>query len=199
VIRGTHHVGAFAATLGTLAWVGSGAGYPSVVLGGMLALGIGPAFPPVSWPTLAGLFLGALIGATAPDLDKPRQFWARVFVKTAFGGHRHLSHSLIGFAISATIVAIILRTLAPIFGINPTLPWLGFVAGYLSHLVLDSLTVEGVPWLFPIEHFFGLPPWPRLRVRTGSLVEQFVVMPALLASIGWLGYRFGPALLQWWR
>ena len=197
--RGTHQVGAFAAALGTLAWLGSGAGYPSIVLGGMRALGIGPVLPPVSWLALAGLFLGALLGATAPDLDKPRQFWARAFVKTAFGGHRHLSHSLIGFAIAAAIVAGVVGALAPIVGINPTLPWLGFAAGYLSHLVLDSLTVEGVPWFFPLESFLGFPPWPRLRVRTGSLVEQFAVMPALLASVGWLGYRFGPALLLWWR
>src|SRR5579883_1180152 len=165
----------------------------------MRVLGVAPAFPPVSWPALIGLFLGTLLGATAPDLDKPRHFWARVFVKTAFGGHRHLSHSLIGFVLASTIVAFVIGSVAPIVGVAPALPWLGFAAGYLSHLILDSLTVEGVPWFFPLESFLGFPPWGRFRVRTGSLVEQFVVMPALLASVGWIGYRFGMALLAWWR
>ncbi len=197
--RGTHQVGAFATALGTLAWLGASDAYPAIIVGGMGLLGLAPVLPPVSWLSLLGFLVGALAGATAPDLDKPRQFWARLFVKTAFGGHRHLSHSLIGFALACTIVGFVVRGLTPVAGLAPALPWLGFAAGYLSHLILDSLTVEGVPWFFPLETFLGLPPWGQLRIRTGSLVEQFVVMPALLASIGWLGYRFGTSLLTWWQ
>ncbi len=197
--RGTHQVGAFTVALGALAFLGpSTAGSHSLasVLG---LVGIGPVLPPVGWPSLAGFFVGALLGGTAPDLDKPRNLWARALAHTAFGGHRHLSHSLVGLALASALVGLVLGQLGRVSGIDPALPFIGFVAGYASHLVLDSLTIEGVPWLFPLPVYLGVPPWCALRVRTGSLVEQLVVMPALLALIAWIGYHAGGSLVEWWK
>jgi len=197
--RGTHQVGAFAAALGTLAFIGPTAADSTAVQSVLRLVQISPLAPPVSWPSLAGFFVCALLGGTAPDLDKPRQFWARALAHTAFGGHRHLSHSLVGLILASALAGLVLGGVGPAFGIAPALPFLGFVAGYVSHLVLDSLTIEGVPWLFPVHTYVGVPPWSHLRVRTGNFVEQFVVMPALLASIGWIGYHAGDALIAWWR
>jgi len=101
--------------------------------------------------------------------------------------------------LASAIGAVFFGAIGRAFGVVPTLPFLGFVAGYVSHLILDSLTTEGVPWLFPVPVYLGFPPWPGLRVRTSSLAEQFIAMPALLTSIGWIGYAAGPALLAWWR
>ena len=53
--------------------------------------------------------------------------------------------------------------------------------GYLSHLVLDSLTGP-IPWGWPFAHRrVSLAPAP-LRIRTGSSLETWVVRPALTVA-----------------
>ena len=197
--RGTHQVGAFAAALGVLGFVGPSIARSDLARSVLATLSLPPLASPVGWLALIGFLVAALIGGTAPDLDKPRQWWARLLAHTAFGGHRHLSHSLVGLILASGIAALVLRQIAFAIGVSPTPAFLGFVAGYVSHLVLDSLTIEGVPWLFPIPVYLGFPPLSNLRIRTGSLVEQFLVMPALLALISWVGFQAGAALLAWER
>jgi membrane-bound metal-dependent hydrolase YbcI (DUF457 family) len=155
--------------------------------------------PPAAGPALVGMLVGTLIGGTTPDIDKPHRWWAKFLAHTAFGGHRHLSHSLLGLILATAAAAMVLGQIGPAVGIAPTLPFLGFVGGYVSHLVLDSLTIEGMPWLFPLPLYLGFPPWSGLRIRTGSLGEQFIAMPALLGAISWLGYEAGAAMLTWFR
>ncbi len=154
--------------------------------------------PPVDWQSLVGFFVAALIGGAAPDLDKPRRWWARFLAHTAFGGHRHLSHSFVGLFLAAVASGVVARSLAEPFHLDPGLAVTGFVIGYISHLILDSLTVEGVPWFFPIHRYLGLPPISRMRIRTGGVIERLVVVPLLLASTGWICYRAGGQLLSWW-
>lgn len=55
------------------------------------------------------------------------------------------------------------------------------LAGYLSHLVMDSFNPQGVPWLWPVKKHFRLP-----LVKTGSLFERVVMMPAMLFLCSWL-------------
>lgn len=52
--------------------------------------------------------------------------------------------------------------------------------GMISHLVMDSFTKEGVPWLLPIPVKFGFPPVRRLRITTGKAIEKFAVEPLLV-------------------
>ncbi len=58
--------------------------------------------------------------------------------------------------------------------------WWAFMIGFLSHLVMDTLTKEGVPWLFPIPIHFGFPPLRFLRLTTGGFVEKSIVFPGLI-------------------
>jgi membrane-bound metal-dependent hydrolase YbcI (DUF457 family) len=198
--RGTHQVGAFAAALGTLALLGPLVAGPvggALALVGQRVLGMPIVTAPVGWPSLLAYLVAALLGGTAPDLDQPKQVWARALAHTAFGGHRHLSHSLVGLVLIGGLAGLLAEAVAPALGLAPLLLWFGFLAGYVSHLGLDSLTVEGVPWLFPVPVYLGLPPWSGLRLRTGGLIEQLVVMPLLLGLIGWIGYAAGAGLLAW--
>jgi membrane-bound metal-dependent hydrolase YbcI (DUF457 family) len=66
------------------------------------------------------------------------------------------------------------------------LVWYAFLIGYVSHLVMDSFTKEGVPWLLPVPYKFGFPPLKGLRVTTGKWVENAVVLPALILLSIWL-------------
>ena len=60
-----------------------------------------------------------------------------------------------------------------------------FLVGYLLHLVADSLTLGGVPWLWPDHTRFGFPPNRKWRFKSGSRMEPVVVVTvAVLVVVG---------------
>ncbi len=139
-----------------------------------------------------------LVGGIAPDIDQPTAplwknlpiggLFGRVFDKL-LGGHRFLSHSLIGAAIFGFGFHYILILLTPSFPhLNMNIIWWAFIIGYFSHLVMDTITREGVPWLLPLPYRFGFPPYKDFRVQTGSWVERLVVFPILMIVCGYIFY-----------
>lgn len=156
------------------------------------------AYSPASL-TLATVFVAALanqLGGIAPDIDQPTApLWrnlpeghlvGKVFGKL-LGGHRFLSHSLLGFALFSWLCNVLLHFMHPIMeSVDIQLVWYAFMIGYLSHLVMDSFTKEGVPWLLPIPYKFGFPPLKNFRITTGHYGESLLVFPALIALDIWL-------------
>jgi inner membrane protein len=138
--------------------------------------------------------LANLIGGITPDIDQPTApFWRNLpiggFFGRAFdkllGGHRFLTHSILGLILFGFAAHWLLIFLHPIMGqVNLGYVWWAYFIGMVSHLVMDTLTKEGVPWLLPIPIKFGIPPIKKLRVTTGKAVETFIVFPALLLFNG---------------
>jgi membrane-bound metal-dependent hydrolase YbcI (DUF457 family) len=103
------------------------------------------------------------------------------------GGHRFFCHSLLGVGVFALVAMVLLQFLQPIMPhVDIDFVWGAFLVGVLSHLVMDSLTKEGVPWLLPLPFKFGFPPIRAWRVTTGKWVENIVVLPGLIALTTWL-------------
>src|ERR1700683_711032 len=164
-------------------------------------------YPPGSL-TLATALIALLanqIGGITPDIDQPTApFWLNLPAEGAIGkvfdrllgGHRFLTHSLVGAALFAWLAHLLLVFLHPIMPhTNITLVWDAFVIGLISHLVMDTFTKEGVPWLLPIPIKFGLPPVKELRITTGKWVETLVIFPALIVLDVWLLARHYHALV----
>jgi len=115
-----------------------------------------------------------LIASALPDIDshkskvgkkiKPLSFLINIFL-----GHRGIFHSLF------LLILILLFIMLINYEITAA-----FFIGYLSHLVLDSLTPEGVMFLYPFSK-------KRIQgfIRTGSLFENilFVLLLALCFCI----------------
>jgi inner membrane protein len=168
-------------------------------LAAITALGIvvlANPLPEVTLSTALVAILANQIGGIAPDLDQPTapfwhnlpsgHFFGRIFGKL-LGGHRFISHSIIGLALFGFVVHWLLLFLHPIMPhVNVGLVWWAFFIGMVSHLVMDTITKEGVPWLLPIPIKFGVPPLKRLRITTGKGGELFVVFPLLLLVDIWL-------------
>ena len=142
--------------------------------------------------TITTLLLAVLfnqIGGILPDIDQPTApFWknlpaqkyiGKIVDKALFGGHRFLTHSIIGFGIFSFISYLILN-LFKSTSIDIAIILIAFALGYISHLVLDSLTKEGVPWLLPITKKLGFPPIKKFRITTGSAVENLIILPGLV-------------------
>lgn len=49
--------------------------------------------------------------------------------------------------------------------------WWAFMIGMASHLIMDTFTKEGVPWLLPLPVKFGIPPFRAWRITTGKIGE----------------------------
>ncbi len=126
------------------------------------------------------------LGGIVPDIDQPTApFWRNLPVGGFFGrlidkmlgGHRFISHSLLGLVLFGGLGYGLLVFLHPaIPHINIVVVWWAFAIGLVSHLVMDTFTKEGVPWLLPIPIKFGLPPVKELRITTGKGMETAVFL-----------------------
>lgn len=166
------------------------------------ALGIVFLLMPLQTMTLATAILAVLanlIGGITPDIDQPTAplwrnlpvggFFGKVFGKL-IGGHRFLTHSILGLALFGFLFHLLLIFLHPIMGsVDSTVVFWAFMIGMVSHLIMDTLTKEGVPWLLPVPIKFGLPPIKALRVTTNGWVELWVVLPLLLLFNCWFYFQ----------
>ena len=146
------------------------------------------------------------LGGIAPDIDQPTApLWRNISVGRLFGrffgrimgGHRFLTHSLLGLALMGFLVHWLLMVFQPIMPtVRIDFVWWAFMIGMVSHLVMDSFTKEGVPWLLPLPIKFGFPPLRRLRVTTGKAVESFLILPGLAIILILLCVAYYPDLLD---
>lgn len=144
----------------------------------------------VSLSTAIAVIIANQIGAITPDIDQPTApLWRNISVGKILGkmfgkllgGHRFLTHSVLGLVLFGFVAQIILSALGPILGqIDTGFVWWGYMIGMISHLIMDSFTKEGVPWLLPLPFKFGFPPVKRLRITTGKKAEVLLVFPALI-------------------
>ena len=118
--------------------------------------------------------VGILAGGVAsllPDIDEPGSMLSRripvIPSLISVLGHRTITHSLLGLFLFSIPIFLFLKEYV-----------LVFMFAYLSHLVLDTLTPMGVPWLWPvITKRFSLP-----VMRTGGIVEGIFVVTFLIGS-----------------
>lgn len=154
--------------------------------------------PQISLGTALLAFSANMIGGLAPDIDQPTAdlwhklpgggLYSRLF--TPFlGGHRYISHSILGILLFGFLAKELLRLASPVVLVNMDIVWASFMIGFVSHLIMDTFTREGVPWLFPIPIRFGIPPFAFLRIRTAGLVEKSFVFPGLLIANGYIFYK----------
>lgn len=155
---------------------------------GVVVLG-GPEHALTLSTVIAAVFAN-MIGGIAPDIDQPvAPFWRNLpvggiigrMITRLLGGHRFLTHSIFGLFLMGFAARATLEFLQPILGaINIGYVWWAFLIGMISHLIMDTFTKEGVPWLLPVPVKFGIPPIKKLRITTGERLERFVIFPGLL-------------------
>ncbi len=171
-------------------------------LAAFTALGYVVATQPIPTISLAtGLvaFTANMIGGLAPDIDQPTaDLWRRLPVGTLLGkllapilgGHRFISHSILGIILFGAFTKFLLNQMSAVLIVDMSVVWWSFMIGYISHLVMDTFTKEGVPWLFPIPIRFGIPPLKIFRITTGGVLEKSFVFPGLIILNIYLYYNY---------
>jgi len=156
------------------------------------ALWVLTLFPVQVGPLLGFIAIVAvMIGALTPDLDQPTaNIWRKLLggnhlgniFRFFSGGHRHLTHSLIGiFLIGWLLRLAISNFVHPDYLSSAIILWRAFMVGYISHPLADTFTDWGVPWLWPVKWHLKIPPGPgEVRVTTDSFVERLFVRGAII-------------------
>lgn len=154
------------------------------------------------FPVQAGFFTAILAivfvmaGTLTPDLDQPTaNLWRKMIgarslgkiFQSFSGGHRHLTHSLVGIAAIALLSRWFINNgITEQFQASAIMIWWGYLVGYVSHPIMDTLTDVGVPWFWPLHPHLKVPPGPEeMRVTTGSWVELALVRGGLVV-VGFL-------------
>ncbi|MBI3397074.1 metal-dependent hydrolase [Candidatus Woesebacteria bacterium] len=154
--------------------------------------------PHMTFATLLVAVGGNFIGSLTPDLDEATSgFWQKIpagtfigkLVHPLTGGHRLITHSLLGMFLIGKVLEFVLQKMGTVLLVDMNVVWISFMIGFFFHLVADSITKEGVPWLFPIPWKIGFPPFKSLRITTGAFLEKAVVFPGLLILNGFLIYN----------
>ena len=153
-------------------------------------------------------FTANMIGALAPDIDQSTgTLWKRVrlgrffgkLLSPLFGGHRHISHSILGIIFFGVISKLFLILVSDVLIVDIEIVWWSFMIGVASHLISDTFTHSGVPWLFPIPIKLGIPPIKALRFHTGSFVEKGIVFPGLILLNMYIFYAYHKEIIEFLR
>ena len=155
--------------------------------------------PHLGAATILVVSIANIVGALLPDADQASNrlwdllpagnFIGKIF-RNLFLSHRTLSHSILGFYLVYQISHWLVCRLFNSSFVDPQTIFYSLIIGYISHLIMDSLTEEGIPLLFPIRWKFGFPPVKRLRVKTGHWFENLIVFPGISLYIIWLFYTY---------
>ncbi len=169
-----------------------------------------PSLPSMSYATLILAFGANFVGGLFPDIDqKTSDFWdnfrlgpfvAKV-VCPFLGGHRNVSHSLVGLVLIGSLAHFSLQLLVKLVNleIDPSVVWWAFMIGVVSHIIMDLPTKAGVPFLWPMDWKFGIPPFRALRMESGKFVEKWVVFPGLLALTAWTLFSHYQSVLTFFK
>ena len=151
----------------------------------------------MSLATALVAFTANMVGGLAPDLDQPTaDLYHRVrggsilakIIHPLLGGHRYISHSIVGILLFGFVLQILLDMAGKVLLVDMDIVWWAFMIGFISHLIMDLFTRDGLPVLFPIPIRFGIPPLKFLRMKTGGIVEKSFIFPGLLLINAYLVY-----------
>jgi inner membrane protein len=122
--------------------------------------------PKVSTAMLLG---GSLLGSILPDIDHRNSYIGRK-VKTVskvinkFAGHRKLFHAPLAYLLLYSMSLGFITDKLLIFGVK------GLFLGILSHLLLDSFTIGGLPWFYP----FSKTKFSLSKIKTNGKLEDIL-------------------------
>jgi len=153
--------------------------------------------PEMSFATALTALSANFIGGLAPDIDQPTAnlwnrlpaggVWSRI-LSPVLGGHRFISHSLLGVILFGFGLKFLLGAMSSVVLVDMNIVWYAFMIGFISHLITDTFTREGVPWLFPIPINFGIPPFRFMRIKTGGMFEKSIIFPGLMILTAYIYY-----------
>lgn len=154
--------------------------YKTHINGGIL-VGLYVSIPMQNKPLIhTGIFMGGvMLGSLLPDIDHRNSYIGRK-VKTAskainkLAGHRKLFHAPLVYLLSYSVALGMIKDNLLLIGMS------GLFLGILSHLILDSFTLGGLPWFYPLsKKRFSL-----ATIKTNSKFEDILCGILICLNVG---------------
>lgn len=156
---------------------------PNHITGGLVFTGIFAAFTDVNILEKPEYIIITIIASLVPDIDHTKSTIGKIvyplakFINQRYG-HRTITHTLLFLFVSTFIVGL----LESAFKLDDNYSKL-WLFGFLSHLIFDMMTVQGVPLFFPFyKNPCVLPANPETRFRTGNLRTETMIFSFFLLS-----------------
>ena len=149
---------------------------PNHITGGLLFTGIFASLSGINIFSSPWLVLTTIVAALLPDIDHPKSIVGRLVKPISrwlnrHYGHRTITHSAFVLILSTVVFSLFEKVIADQTSLSLT-----FFYSYLSHLLLDMMTLQGVPLLYPFfRNPFVLPANPRFRLRTGDMKAETII------------------------
>jgi len=128
-------------------------------------------------PTMIFIGLFSLL----PDIDHSKSLIGRIFYPISRYIMKHYSHRTITHSFMAVIVVYCLTSL-----ISPRSGFL-FTTAYISHLIVDMLTVQGVQFLYPFKkNACVMPSNPKYRFSSNNPNHEVMLFSACIVGMVFL-------------
>jgi inner membrane protein len=147
------------------------------IAGGLLFTGIFASFWNINIFSDAGLLGLTVLGSVLPDIDHTKSpigklFWPLSRYLDTRYGHRTITHSLLFLVFISLFSYAIQRLFCPSYPIG-----LIFFFSAFSHLVLDMVTISGVPLFYPfVKNPCVIPGNPNFRLQSGSFRTEAIAL-----------------------
>lgn len=156
---------------------------PNHIVGGICITGISLSFWDINIFANASYLSLCIFTSILPDIDHTKSIIGKLFYPVAKYldkkfGHRTITHSL-----TALIPIFLFFLFFELNFINPYFDRTGiafsliFLFSYFSHLILDMLTIQGIPLFYPfLKNPCVVPANPSMRFRSGNLKSEAMVL-----------------------
>lgn len=156
---------------------------PNHIVGGLAITGISLSFWDINIFSNPFYLSSCIFFSMVPDVDHTKSIVGKAFfplaryLDTNFG-HRTITHSLTTLIpLFIFFLFVEIQIINPIYLKDNTSYSLIFLFAYLSHLILDMLTIQGIPLFYP---FFKnpcvIPANPSLRFASGNVKSEAIAL-----------------------
>lgn len=153
------------------------------IVGGIAITGLSLSFWDVNIFESPAYLSTAVFASLLPDIDHTKSIIGKMFFPLARWldknyGHRTVTHSLSVYIPLVIIVMLMeLNIINPLLGTFGTPYTLIFGFAFFSHLILDMLTVHGVPLFYPfLRNPCVIPANPQYRLRSGNMRSEAMAL-----------------------
>lgn len=156
---------------------------PNHIVGGIAITGISLSFWDINIFSNSMFLSVCIFSSMLPDIDHPKSLIGKIFYPLAKYLDRNFGHRTITHSLAVLVPLFVLFMIIELNVVNPYFDRSGasfsmiFLFAYLSHLILDMLTVQGIPLFYPfMKNPCVIPANPSLRFRSGNLKSEAIAL-----------------------